>query len=481
MFALSFRRQWTAVGALALLAFTAACTEKPTEPESFGSERPAPAQVQRIFNFNCTTSNCHGTSNPGEGLELVTWDRLIKGSRNGEVVLPFYPDESHMIHSLLGEARGGVDPRMPLSRNPLPDADIQIIRQWIAAGAPNDQGDLPFADARRKIYVTNQGDDQISVIDADQLVVMRIIEVGVLPGVDSPHNVFVDPQNEYFYVSLINSARVLKFDVETDELVATAVVGQSPANPVTSPDGKTLYVTNWNPNNATFHVLDAETMTERYFLTFPPPLGTLPHGLTVTADGSTIYTTHEGSGMVFRIQLGETAQDAILTPISLGEPALALRPLQVLLDQEEEHLFVTCNGSGEVRVIDLATDEMVHVIPITGKPWLLDLTGDGRHIYVGNWGKDGVDVIDADDFSFESMTNATAGGQYFARPHGVVITDRFAFVSNENTNGQIPQHHPTQGGGNDGAVTIIDLQTQEVRKLLSVEVDPTGVAFAELP
>jgi DNA-binding beta-propeller fold protein YncE len=185
--------------------------------------------------------------------------------------------------------------------------------------------------------------------------------------------------------------------------------------------------------------------------------------------------------MVFRIQLGETAQDAILTPISLGEPALALRPLQVLLDQEEEHLFVTCNGSGEVRVIDLATDEMVHVIPITGKPWLLDLTGDGRHIYVGNWGKDGVDVIDADDFSFESMTNATAGGQYFARPHGVVITDRFAFVSNENTNGQIPQHHPTQGGGNDGAVTIIDLQTQEVRKLLSVEVDPTGVAFAELP
>jgi hypothetical protein len=30
-------------------------------------------------------------------------------------------------------------------------------------------------------------------------------------------------------------------------------------------------------------------------------------------------------------------------------------------------------------------------------------------------------------------------------------------------------------------VTVIDLQTREVRKLLSVEVDPTGVAFAELP
>lgn len=185
--------------------------------------------------------------------------------------------------------------------------------------------------------------------------------------------------------------------------------------------------------------------------------------------------------MVFRIELGETAQEAILTPISLGDPALALRPLQVLLDQDERHLFVTCNGSGEVRVIDLATDELLRVIPITGKPWLLDMTDDGEHIYVGNWGKDGVDVIDTDALTFETMTNATAGGQFFARPHGVAITDRYAFVSNENTNGQIPQHHPTQGGGDDGAVTVIDLQTREVRKLLSVEVDPTGVAFAELP
>ncbi|HWN83135.1 MAG TPA: YncE family protein, partial [Candidatus Udaeobacter sp.] len=277
-----------------------------------------------------------------------------------------------------------------------------------------------------------------------------------------------------------NSSRVLKFDAETDEPMASVVVGQSPANPVTSPDGKTLYVTNWNPNNATLHVLNAETMTEKYFLAFPPPLGTLPHGLTITHDGSTLYTTHEGSGMVFRIELGDTAEEAVLTPISLGQPALALRPLQVLLDQNEEHLFVTCNGSGEVRVIDLATDEVIRVIPIQGRPWLLDMTDDGRKIYVGNWGKDGVDVIDTTTLNFTSLTNG-AGTPTFARPHGVAITDRYAFVSNENTNGSIPQHHPTQGGGDDGAVTVIDLQTNQIRKLLTVEVDPTGVAFAELP
>ena len=70
--------------------------------------------------------------------------------------------------------------------------------------------------------------------------------------------------------------------------------------------------------------------------------------------------------------------------------------------QNEEHLFVTCNGSGEVRVIDLATDEVIRVIPILGKPWLLDMTDDGEKIYVGNWGKDGVDVIDTGDLSFHA-------------------------------------------------------------------------------
>jgi len=469
-----------AIGSLALLALLAGCTEKPTEPGSFGSERPIASPVQQIFNQSCNTSGCHGTNNPGSDLELVTWDRMIRGSEFGEVVIPFRPEDSHLVAHLIPESEGGASPRMPLSRDPLPNSDIELIRQWIAAGARNDEGDIPYEHSRRKLYVTNQGSDKLSVIDADALVVIKLIDVGVLPGVDSPHNVFVDRQNKYFYVSLINSSRVLKFDTETDEPAGSAIVGQSPANPVTSPDGKTLYVTNWNPNNATLYVLNAETMTEKYHLTFPPALGTLPHGLTITHDGSTLYTTHEGSGMVFRIELGDTAEDAVLTPISLGEPALSLRPLQVLLDQNEEHLFVTCNGSGQVKVIDLATDQVIRTIPIQGRPWLLDMTNDGQSIYVGNWGKDGVDVIDTGDLSFQTLTN-TGGVHNFARPHGVAITDRYAFVSNENTNGSIPQHHPTQTGGDDGAVTVIDLQTHQVKKLLTVEVDPTGVAFAQLP
>jgi YVTN family beta-propeller protein len=347
---------------------------------------------------------------------------------------------------------------------------------------------VPYADSRRKIYVTNQGSDKISVMDADAKLVIGLIDVGEADVQDVPHNVHVDAQKRYFYVSLITSAKLLQFDAATDQLVKTVSVGQSPANPVTSPDGRTIYVTNWRQDEPTLHVLDAETLSEKYVLRFPEAFGASPHGLVATRDGSTLYTTHEEAGSVFKIELGETAGDARLTYISLGEPAAALRPLQVLLDAAERFLYVTCNGSGEVRVIDTALGEMVKVLPIGGRPWLEALTPDGKYVYVANWGQDGVDVIEtaatADAIRVaESLTNDSFEHPVFARPHGVAITadGRYVFVSSENTNGAIPQHHPTQGGGDAGYVTVIEASTNQVVKVVEVEVDPTGVALVELP
>jgi YVTN family beta-propeller protein len=452
------------------------CSDDPTNPDDGLPEGPYSRPVQRIFNQSCATAGCHGAGETPSGLELTSWETVIAGSRYGEVVIPFRPEESHLLDHLLGIA----EPRMPLSRDPLPDEQIATIRVWIEEGARNDAGEIPYATSARKIYVTNQAGDKISVIDTDAQVVSRIIDVGVLDGVDSPHNVHVDRQNRYWYVSLINSARLLQFDARTDELVRTLSVGESPANPCTSPDGSEVYVTNWNPTNATLHVIDTETLTEKYSLRFPAPFGVLPHGLAVTQDGSTLYTTHEGGGSVFRIRLGQTAAEAEVLFVSLGEPAAELHPLQVVLDAEEQFLYVTCNGTGEVRVVSTETLEVVKTIQVQGRPWLATLAPGGL-IYVCNWGKDAVDIIDTQ--TQELVTSLTNSGEHpvFARPHGVAITGdgRFAFVSNENTNGGIPQHHPTQGGGDKGHVSIIDLATNHVVKVLEVEEDPTGVAYVE--
>jgi YVTN family beta-propeller protein len=464
------------------LAVLPACTEKPTTPLDGGGiplDGPYSATVQRIFNTSCTTSECHDASQPAAELQLTSWETFIAGSRYGEVIIAFRPEESHLIDHLTGVAQ----PRMPLSRSPLPPAQIDLIRRWIADGARNDAGRVPYADSRRKVYVTNQGSDKISVLDADAMVVIRILDVGSDAETEVPHNVHMDRQGRYFYVSLIRSSRVLKFDTAGDSLVGEAIVGRSPANPVASPDGRTVYVTNWTQDDPSLHVLDAETMLEKAApIRFPAQFGSLAHGLCVTADGRTLYTTHEGAGTIARIELdAEGVPTGVIAPIWLGDAARPTRPLQVILDATESHAYVTCNGSGEVRVIDLATDEVAEVHAVGGNPWLEALSPDGRYVVVGNWGKDGVDVIDTTTQTVTSLTNGSFSRTVFARPHGVAFSGdgEFVFITNENTNGTFPQHHPTEGGGPNGVLTVLRAGTNELVKTLEVEVDPTGVAFVE--
>jgi YVTN family beta-propeller protein len=432
--------------------------------------------VQRIFDWSCSATDCHGGGNVGGGLLLTSWSNLIAGSRYGEVIVPFRPEESHLIDHLTGAAQ----PRMPLSRDSLPESEIDLIRDWVADGARSDAGAVPYADSRRKVYVCNQGSDQLTVLDADALVARRILDVGLNPGADYPHNVVVDPAGEFFYMTLLGSAHVLKYDAHADTMVAAAPVGQAPANPVASPDGSTLYVTNWRSDNPTLHVLDAATLAERYVLRFPPALGASPHGLCVTRDGTTVYTTHEEAGSVFEIRPGSTAEQSSLTFIPLaGRDTRRLQPLQVVLDAAERFAYVTCLNAGEVQVIDTVLDEVVKVIPIGGNPWLAALTGDGSRIYVANWGKNAVDVIDtAAQELVATLTNQTVGEPVFARPHGVAMSadGTQVYVTNENTNGDFPPHHGGETSGN-GNVVVIDVASNEVVKVLEVEVDPTGIAF----
>jgi len=285
--------------------------------------------------------------------------------------------------------------------------------------------------------------------------------------------VFVDPQGNFFYVTLLGSANVLKYDAWADTLVAVAAVGQAPANPVTSPDGRTLYVTNWRSDNPTLHVLDAATLAEREVLRFPPSLGASPHGLCVARDG-TVYTTHEEAGSVFEIGPG----GPVFIPLE-GRESRRLQPLQIVLDADERFAYVTCLNAGEVQVIDIELDAVVKVISIGGNPWLAALTLDGSRVYVANWGKNAVDVIETSTQELvATLTNQTVGKTVFARPHGVAMSadGTQVFISNENTNGTFPPHHGGETSGN-GNVVVIDVATNEVVKVLEVEVDPTGIAF----
>jgi len=98
-----------------------------TETISFGSD------IAGIFVEHC--SECHGGNNPRANLSFDTFTRMLAGSDTGALFAPSKPMESLLVGKLKGTAGGA---RMPMGRDPLPDATIALVEKWIAEGAAFD-------------------------------------------------------------------------------------------------------------------------------------------------------------------------------------------------------------------------------------------------------------------------------------------------------------------------------------------------------
>src|SRR5207249_500602 len=104
-----------------------------------------------IFNGTCATASCHDATAAG-GLDLsehASFANLVDvppanpaAQAAGRLrVVPRDPDQSFLLAKLLGQLGPGEGSRMPLVGRPLSPAAIDLVRRWIAAGAP---GQLPF-------------------------------------------------------------------------------------------------------------------------------------------------------------------------------------------------------------------------------------------------------------------------------------------------------------------------------------------------
>lgn len=99
-----------------------------------GTQNAAPKvkyeDVQKIFTANCI--GCHGGARPRGKIDLSSYDHVMKGGEDGPVVVsgnlrksPLYQAVSHAQ---------GFRP-MPPTGVKLPDTDVNLIRDWISAGA----------------------------------------------------------------------------------------------------------------------------------------------------------------------------------------------------------------------------------------------------------------------------------------------------------------------------------------------------------
>ena len=120
------------------------------------SQRPAPTQVatadlsqrpvfsgliQPILERRCSV--CHGPEKHKGGLSMESYDTLLKGGKDGVVLIPGQALDSPMVHRLLLPLED--DDHMPPKGKPQPTlAEIAALEWWVDHGAPPDKtvGDL---------------------------------------------------------------------------------------------------------------------------------------------------------------------------------------------------------------------------------------------------------------------------------------------------------------------------------------------------
>lgn len=118
----------TIIGAFLLLT-VAACSQE--ESVSFHRD------VKPILDANCL--RCHQPGGKGyeaSGFSMVSYEDLMKGTRNGPMIIPGDSEGSNLV--VLMEGRADPSISMPHgTMEPMSTADINTIRKWIDQGAKN--------------------------------------------------------------------------------------------------------------------------------------------------------------------------------------------------------------------------------------------------------------------------------------------------------------------------------------------------------
>jgi YVTN family beta-propeller protein len=146
------------------------------------------------------------------------------------------------------------------------------------------------------------------------------------------------------------------------------------------------------------------------------------------------------------------------------------------MSSDNRFVYVSCQKSNEVRVVDRGTRSVVATIGVGQWPLIIAISPDDRYVYTANRNSNDVTVIRTSDNTV-AATIPDVGPQ----PHGIALTTdgRYAYVACENVISLIPPHHPTTGSKRPGFVSVIDLTTKTVVKQIEVGAFASGIAVVQ--
>jgi YVTN family beta-propeller protein len=227
-------------------------------------------------------------------------------------------------------------------------------------------------------YTTNNGSNDVSVVDTATNKVTATVKVG-----EDPVLVAVAPDDSHVYVTSIAAGQLAVIDVASNTVAATVPVGKSPVGIAVAPDGASVYVANRDSNSVSV----VDTATNKVTTTIRVPGG--PFAVAVSADGAQAYVTGAGTGTLSVVDLA--------TREVTGTVEVGANPGCVKIGADGTRAYVTSYDTATLQVVDVhdATNPtVVDSVAVGQRPAYVALSPDGAKAFVVNQGDGTISVVD---------------------------------------------------------------------------------------
>jgi YVTN family beta-propeller protein len=189
-------------------------------------------------------------------------------------------------------------------------------------------------------YVTNFGElnhKNVMVYDAKTLALTDTINV--------PGNVVesvLSPDGATLYVSNFRRGSVQFIDLKTKNVTHEIKTGENPKVLALSPDGKTLFAANWSSNSVT------QIDTEKAEVVRKMNAGRQPRGMAITSNG-TLYVANFWGESIDIFPGTDKAGDPVRTRVKTCKV-----PRHLALSPDEKTLYVSCLTASQLLAYDLS-------------------------------------------------------------------------------------------------------------------------------
>lgn len=283
------------------------------------------------------------------------------------------------------------------------------------------------------IFVSNEKDNTVTVLDAKTLDIIKTIPTGL-----RPRGIVITPDFREVLVCVGDDNRLDVIDTEKLEVTRTLPSGPDPELLDVDPAGKRIYVANEDDSIVTILEREDGKMLAEV------PVGIEPEGMAVSPDNTITVATSEATSMAHVIdnktfevlanilvdtrprearfvpgggkhfwvssEIGGTVSvidTATLEPVKKfgfeipGVDPDLIQPVGIRFKLDGSKAFVALSHANRVAVVDTKTFEVDRYIIVGQRPWHMAMAPDGKYLYVANGLTNDMTVVNVDTYKPE--------------------------------------------------------------------------------